>query len=497
MRTIVICISVITFTLLQGCQPYVNAQVTDVQETPILRVGTIYGAATYLVIQDKDHASGFDYDLAQKFANFIGAELDMVVFDNISQMFNALKNKEIDLIAASITHNQTRAQDFIFTPPLYQVKQQLVYKMRQTKRPRSLKELEGEVMIVAESSHAQTLKQKEKQKQYPNLKWKETQDHSSEELLSMIVEGKIKYTIADSTTLAINRRYTPDLGIGFSLTKKEHISWVLSKKDSDKLLSQLLDFWKKEKKAGTFDLLNEKYFGHVKKFDFVDTKAFIRAVKRKLPRYKSFFQKYSGKLDWRKIAATSYQESHWNPKAISPTGVRGMMMLTRPTAKQMKIRNRLDPEQSIKGGAKYLNYLMKRVPKDVPEDERMWFALASYNIGFGHMMDARKLSKMRGLNPNSWKDLKKVFPLLHERKHYRKTKYGYARGKEAVHYVDNIRRYYDTLVWIDTQHSYDLTTDEMIHKYEKEHPIQNESSLTKLITQFISGPSDTEEVSNH
>ena len=162
-----------------------------------------------------------------------------------------------------------------------------------------------------------------------------------------------------------------------------------------------------------------------------------------------------------------------------------MMMLTRATARQMKVKNRLDPEQSIKGGANYLNSLFNRIPNAIPSHERMWFALASYNIGYGHVMDARKLTAKRGLNPNAWKDLKKVLPLLHEKKYFKKTKHGYARGKEAVHYVDNIRRYYDTLVWIDTQHSYDLSTDEMIHKYEKEHPENTSDTLKNIFVQFF------------
>ncbi|MBL6734583.1 MAG: transglycosylase SLT domain-containing protein, partial [Shewanellaceae bacterium] len=171
-----------------------------------------------------------------------------------------------------------------------------------------------------------------------------------------------------------------------------------------------------------------------------------------------------GKLDWRKIAATSYQESHWNPKATSPTGVRGMMMLTRPTAKQMRVKNRLDPIQSIRGGAQYLGSLVQRIPAAVPEHEKMWFALASYNIGFGHIKDAQKLTKKKGLNPHAWMDIKKILPLLHQRKYYRQTRYGYARGKEAVHYVDNIRRYYDTLVWLDTHKNKHLTEEQILQE---------------------------------
>ena len=147
-----------------------------------------------------------------------------------------------------------------------------------------------------------------------------------------------------------------------------------------------------------------------------------------------------------------------------------MMMLTQPTAKEIGITNRLDAEESIRGGAAYLNDMINRLPESIPESQRMWFALASYNIGYAHIEDARKLAESMELNPNAWRDLKKVLPLLQKRKYYQKTRYGYARGSEAVHYVDSIRRYYDTLVWVDNQSkqpdpdddSSDLTAEEPV-----------------------------------
>ena len=281
--------------------------------------------------------------------------------------------------------------------------------------------------------------------------WDQITDKDSEELLAMIANKEIDYTIADSSSVQINRRYLPDLRSGPVLEEKLDVVWLLPPTRSDELMSQLLAFWHQEKLAGTLDHLNEKYFGHVKRFDYVDTRAFIRAIETVLPRYRQLFETHAGNLDWRKLAATSYQESHWNPHARSATGVRGMMMLTQPTAKEIGITNRLDAEESIRGGAAYLNDMINRLPESIPESQRMWFALASYNIGYAHVEDARKLAESMELNPNAWRDLKKVLPLLQKRKYYQKTRYGYARGSEAVHYVDSIRRYYDTLVWVDNQ----------------------------------------------
>jgi membrane-bound lytic murein transglycosylase F len=170
-----------------------------------------------------------------------------------------------------------------------------------------------------------------------------------------------------------------------------------------------------------------------------------------LPKYKTWFKQYSGDLDWRLLAAMSYQESHWKPNAKSVTGVRGLMMLTLATAKDLGVTSRLDPEQSIKGGATYLASILRRIPARIQPPDSVWFALAAYNIGLGHLEDARVLTDRQGGNPDMWVDVKKRLLQLRQKKYYKTTKYGYARGHEAVAYVDNIRRYYDTLVWLDEQ----------------------------------------------
>jgi len=171
-------------------------------------------------------------------------------------------------------------------------------------------------------------------------------------------------------------------------------------------------------------------------------------VEDRLPKYEAFFRQEAIALgiDWRLLAAIGYQESLWNARAKSPTGVRGLMMLTLVTAKQMKVANRLDPAQSIRGGAKYFSSVLKRVPESVTEPDRTWLALASYNVGFGHVQDARKITQLNGGDPNKWIDVKKSLPLLARKKWYKDTKYGYARGWEPVKYVENIRQYRAYLV---------------------------------------------------
>lgn len=464
--------------LLAGCQKVVVEQAKPVAppKPTHLNVGTLYGPQIYFTSGQGD--SGYDYEMAQRFAEFLELELKMQPYANISELYAALKKGEIDIIAAGLGDTPARREQFRVGPPLYRVNQVLVYRQG-TPIPKDINKLDGEITVITDSSFVDTLT--ELQKSNPDLVWNQEKDKDAEELLAMIAAGDIPYTIADSTSLDINRRFMPELREGLVLKRKQPVVWLLPAANSDQLMSQLLAFWHIEKRSGTLAHLNEKYFAHVKRFDYVDTRAFIRAIDNKLPKYQATFEKYAGDIDWRKLAATAYQESHWNPNARSPTGVRGLMMLTLPTAKQMGIKNRLDPYQSIQGGAKYLNSMLDRLPDSIPQSQRMWFALASYNIGLGHVEDARKLAQAQGLNPSAWRDVKSVLPLLQKRKYYKKTRYGYARGNEAVHYVDSIRRYYDTLVWIDNQNMLLELRNKPLQTAEIQEPVPNMQPLTEPV----------------
>ena len=196
--------------------------------------------------------------------------------------------------------------------------------------------------------------------------------------------------------------------------------------------------------------LKDRYYGHVDVLGYVGAYTFAQHLQQRLPKFEKTFQASAKqeKVDWRLLAAIGYQESMWQASVTSKTGVRGLMMLTQNTAQAMGVSNRLDPKQSINGGAKYFAYVKDSLDASIEEPDRTWFALAAYNVGGGHLDDARKLAESEGLNPNKWLDVKKMLPRLSQKKWYSKTRYGYARGGEPVHFVANIRRYYDILTWV-------------------------------------------------
>lgn len=445
---------IILFSLyLTGCDRlFVNTNsLSQVLSSGVLRVGTTYGSTTYFL--GSNGSEGFEYELAKGFADYLDVELEIYPYYNFNQIFPQLAQGHLDIVAAGITATEKRQSAFKFGPAYQTVSQKLVYKQGRT-RPKSPYDLQGKLTVTVGSSHAETLQiLQQNEPNWQQVNWHETANEDVEELLLLIQQDKLDYTIIDSNTLAVMRRLYPELSVGFTVYQQQQVAWALNQHQDDALLGALIEYFGEIKNNGTLAVLEEKYFGHVRQFNYVDTSAFLAAAKNTLPQYQAFFEHYAADVDWRLIAAMSYQESHWDPLARSPTGVRGIMMLTLPTAKDWGVTSRLDVEQSIRGGTQYFSNLLRRIPDRIQYPDRMWFALAAYNIGLGHLEDARILTQRAGGNPDLWIDVKRYLPQLRQKRFYKTTKYGYARGNEAVKYVSNIRRYYDSLVFLTEQNT--------------------------------------------
>ncbi|ELF1351599.1 membrane-bound lytic murein transglycosylase MltF [Vibrio cholerae] len=442
--------------LLVGCQidSEPKSELEKIRERGVLRVGTLNNPLSYYI--GPDGPTGLDYELAREFAKELGVKLEMKPAYRLSSLFPALKNGEVDIIAAGLSQSEERLKDFRAGPAYYYVSQQVVYKKGDW-RPRSFKQLverqqtllkdnpELAFFSVVDDSHFEhTLLAK--QQKYPDFQFHVDSNSDVNDLLKKVSQGELLFTMADSVEVSLSQRIYPELAAAFELTEDQPISWFIRRSDDESLYALMIEFFGNFKQSGYLASLEEKYIGHIGAFDYVDTRAFIRALDTRLPRWTPLFQKYSAEFDWRLVAALAYQESHWNPYAKSPTGVRGLMMLTLPTARSVGVSDRLDPEQSIRGGVEYLRRMMERVPDSIAEHEKIWFALASYNIGYGHMMDARRLTKSQGADPDSWADVKDRLPQLQQKKYFTQTRYGYARGDEARNYVENIRRYYQSII---------------------------------------------------
>ncbi|MBT0584992.1 membrane-bound lytic murein transglycosylase MltF [Alteromonas oceanisediminis] len=449
-------IVVLLCVLLVGCsQQRPQSSLERVLEDGVLKVGTNYGRTTYY--NGIVGPEGFEYELAKGFADHLGVALEVYPYYSLNDLFLQLGQHHIDIIAAGISMTPERKAQFVFGPAYQDVSLKIVF-LQGGERPRDVSQLNGNMLVVKGSSHAEALARAE----LPDtLRWQETDERDAEELLELVAQGELDYTVADSTILAVVRRRYPEISVGFTLVEEQGIGWAVNDQGDDGLRAALIEYFGNIREDGSFAILEDKYFGHVQNFDYVDTRVFIQSAQKKLPPLIPLFKQHSADIDWRLLAAMSYQESHWNPKATSPTGVRGLMMLTRATAKDMGVKSRLNPEESIRGGAQYFASLLRRVPARIQEPDKIWLAMAAYNIGLGHLEDARVLTQRFGGNPDLWIDVKQHLPKLRQKRYYSTTKYGYARGNEAVDYVENIRRYYDTLLWLDEQQSFSIAPPEL------------------------------------
>lgn len=433
----------ILISLLIACdeaQPHLE----EIRERGELRVLTRYGPTTYYV--KGNELAGFEYELAQRFAEYLNVKLKIIVPDNLGDMFNLIERGKADMAAAGLSITSKRKDRFHFGPVYQEVTQQLVYR-NGNRIPQNITELyNGQLEVMANSSHAEQLNSYKED--IPELTWTENKELDSSGLLELVELEMIDYTIADSNDLVANQTLFPELRVAFDLSEPESLAWAMSLSEDGSLSAAMISFFEQIEESGDLDRLIEKYYGHIRRFDYVDTRAYYRRIQTRLPEYEPLFKKAAEKygFDWRLLAAISYQESHWDPQAISSTGVRGLMMLTQATAQEMNIDNREDPAQSIDAGAGYLASMAARLPERINEPDKTWIALAAYNVGLGHLEDARVLTESDNKNPDIWPDIKEYLPLLAKKKWYSKTRYGYARGGEPVRYIENIRRYYDILL---------------------------------------------------
>lgn len=408
-----------------------------------LRVSTINSPLTYAAINNKDY--GLDYELAKRFADYLGVKLKVTVRQNISQLFDDLDAGKTDMLAAGLVYNTERVKNYQAGPTYYSVSQQLVYRVG-SNRPRTLAGINAEQLAIAPGHVALNDLQALKESKYPDLNWRVDEKRGTTALMQAVIDGTLEYTVADSVAVSLFQRVHPELAVALDISDEQPVTWFSEKSEDNSLSAAMLDFFNSMNEDGTLARLEEKYLGHGNDFDYVDTRTFLRAVQNTLPDLKPLFEKYARQIDWRLLAAIAWQESHWDPQATSPTGVRGMMMLTRNTAQSLGLTDRTDAEQSLDGGMRYLQDMMAKVPEAIPKEERIWFALAAYNMGYAHMLDAMALTKKQKGNPNSWSDVKQRLPLLSQKPYYSRLKYGYARGHEAYAYVENIRKYHISLV---------------------------------------------------
>lgn len=407
---------------------------------------TVNGASTYYVGPEGD--TGFEYELARMFSDSIGLPLEVEVVDSVSELLPALIDGRGDFIAGNLSRSPEREPLVRFGPSYEEISQIVVYRQGEP-RPASVEELaEGRLAVIAGTSYEPMLAAAANGSE---LDWDSLDGASIEDIFEGINRQEYDYTIIDSNIFQLNQRFFPALQEAFELGEPQSLAWAVRRGDDDQLVQRMREFFVLIKENGELVELKANYYDHLDRYEPINTFTFMERIQGRLPEFSPMFRLAANnyELDWRLLAAIGYQESHWDPHAVSPTGVRGLMMLTRQTAQHLGIENRRDPAQSIDGGARYIRAMIDRLPERIEQPDRLWLALAAYNIGHGHLEDARRLTEAQDGDPDRWEDVRERLPMLTQERYFRQTRHGYARGYQAVHFVENIRAYFEILVWMD------------------------------------------------
>ena len=412
-----------------------------IKKTGVLRLITNNSVNNYYYYNGQP--TGFEYDLAKEFADFLKLDLDIVA-PGWSNMFVYLEQGKGDFIASGLAITKKRLEKVNFSIPYMNIQQRIIHH-KLVYSPKNIEDLTFRSLHVRRGTSYHS-RLEEIKKSGINFNYILHDNIPTQELIHMVHNRKIKLTVAYDNVAYLNQRYYPDIRIGIPLQKKESLAWAVNKEDLE-MLEQINKFFLYANETGILQNIYDKYYANIEDSDPFDLKKFHLRITTRLPKYKKIIIEESKKydFDWKLIAAVVYQESHFNPNAKSFTNVRGLMQITEITAEEMGIENRLNPSQSIKAGIKYLDKMVKKFKYIEDDYERMLFGLASYNIGYGHVTDAISIARKMGLKEKRWQNLKTVLPLLSKPEYYEQSKHGYARGWETVQYIENILTYFDIL----------------------------------------------------
>jgi len=429
--------------LLASCRP-APPVLDQIRARHELRVVTLNLPTCYYL--GSQGTEGLEFELARSFAAQLGVSLSMFPVANERAMQAALASGRADIAAAQLTANSDWRRAGKPADPYAHIPQLVVYH-RDTTKPRSTLQLEKAKLAVRAGSPQERILEQLQRTVAPTLEWVETAPTSADPLAD-VDSRNADYAIIDSREFSFAHHLYPNVLVGFELPAARPVQWVV-RRGADDLLEGVNRFFQQQRESGHIAKLIQQATGEVRSFAYEESREFQIHLADRLPRFRPLFEQASAEsgIDWRLLAAIGYQESKWDAEAQSNNGALGVMMLTSDTAGAMGIKDRTNAQQSIFAGARYLTEVRDKVPDRIPEPDRTWFTVAAYNVGFGHLEDARVLAQMDGKNPDSWADVRDELPRLAEERWYLKVKHGYARGWEPVQFVERVQRYLTLLEW--------------------------------------------------
>ena len=418
----------------------------DVHQRGQLRVVTLNEPTTYYL--GAHGAQGQEYRLARAFADSLSVQLVILPARDAQAMRDILADGGADIAAAQITASAEWKRAGLATN-VYDEVPQLVIQRRGSTRPPNISGLSGARIAVRAGSPQLALLREIRANGAPYLAWTELPPEQADPL-DWVKTGDADYAIIDSHEFDFARHLYPEVMVAFQLPDPRPVQWVV-RHDGLDLRDAANRFFQDARRSGLLARITHEATAESQDFQYLEARRFQQDIASLLPQLRPWFEEaaQASGLDWRLLAAVGYQESKWQADAVSDNGAQGIMMLTADTAAAVGVKSRVDPKQNIAGGAIYLAQVIQMVPERILEPDRTWFALASYNVGFGHLEDARVLAQMQGRNPDSWEDVSQFLPLLAQQQWHARVKRGYARGWEPVKFVEQVRGFLAVLEWKD------------------------------------------------
>jgi membrane-bound lytic murein transglycosylase F len=409
-----------------------------------LRVATVNEPTSYYL--GAHGPQGFEYRLAHAFADSLGVQLVIVPARDRASLRAMLADDRVDIAAAQLTADDYWKRAGLATSSYREI-QQLVVQRRGLAPVHNIAGLNGTRIVAREGSPQLELLRGLRGSGATYLAWTELPREKADPL-DWVNTGDADYAIIDKSEFSFARHLYPDVSVAFALPDPRSVQWLVRRSALD-LRDEVNRFFASAKQSGLLQHLMRDADAEAGDFEYLEARRFQDDIVKRLPELREAFSDAasSQSIDWRVLAAVGYQESHWDDHAVSGDGAAGIMMLTAATAKAMGVVDRTDSAQNIAGGAAYLAQMLQTIPARIAEPDRTWLALAAYNVGFGHLEDARILAQSQGKNPDSWADVSQVLPWLAQERWYDVARRGYARGWEPVRFVEQVRGYLAVLEW--------------------------------------------------
>lgn len=415
-----------------------------IEKRGVLNYGTRASLLSYF--KSGDSIIGYEYQLLKQFADANNIEIKPILFNNNGDLFSALDSGIIDIAGGHLTITKQRALKYYFTAPISQTAIDLVTHFNH-RNLNDIKDFEDKYgLVIANSSYEEVLDEIE---QFEPSNLTQVEDITLFELIRKINSKEIDYTFGDSEIINIYQYFIPGIYQTIQVSKPSDTAFLIHKSRNKEFKDRLNQFITKASESGLLDQLKKEILIHLPDIDTANTVTFFDKLQSVWPTIKDLVFEVADELEFDRalLAAISYQESHWEIDAESFTGVKGLMMLTASAAQDMAVEDRTDPRQSLEGGVKYFRHMKSKIPERIDEPHKTLFALAAYNVGFGHLEDARILTQKAGKNPDDWVEVEPFLAKLNNPSIAHELRYGTADGSTAVIYVNNIMTYQQLMNW--------------------------------------------------